>query len=200
MQPDDKSYYGEEPAMRGLHPMRIFLKLLISPVEGWKALKRCGTDYETVGRKCFYPLTALASVCAFSQMFYYGSSLAETLMKAIIVFTSFFMGYFSIVAGCRIFLPSDVRPMMTGKFARSAIMMAEATLVLFMAIYELIPMLEPILVFLPLYTVYLVVRMVRFLRLPEGRDTVTATVLSVLTIGVPVLFYWLFGELLPQME
>ena len=47
-----------------------------------------------------------------------------------------------------------------------------ATLPVFYMFYRLLPILGPMLVFLPLWTIYLVFRGVRFLRLPKEKESV----------------------------
>ena len=57
-------------------------------------------------------------------------------------------------------------------------------------------MLEPILVFLPLWTVYIICRGVRFLKFPKEREHLATGILCLLTVGMPWLLRLLFSKVI----
>jgi hypothetical protein len=76
-------------------------------------------------------------------------------------------------------------------------MVATSTLLLFRILLNLLPMLGPVLVFLPIWTIYLVVRGARILRVPKDRETSMAGLISLYVIAAPLFCAWLIGEILP---
>ena len=59
-------------------------------------------------------------------------------------------------------------------------------------------MLWAVLIFLPLWTVYMVCRGTRFFRFPERRQIIYTGVLCLLIEGVPVLINWGLSQILPK--
>lgn len=197
---DDNEEDGEnESDNRKPSPFVTMLKILFSPVEGWKSLKRTVVSPDSFASGCFYPLVALASVSVFFSKFYGADdSLQSMLTNALVVFISFFMGYFCILLLCGIVLPKECRKRIDTHFGKKYVMAALSSLALFFAIFSALPMLEPVLVFLPLWTLFCVCRGVRFLRVPKDREMVVSTVLCALILGAPIALAWLFSEILPS--
>lgn len=204
---DEKSPYyvlpDEDAANQATSAKSAFLSMtgiLLTPVEGWKKLKRSRFSPEKFASNCFYPLIALASVGVFAKMFYGETgALSGLLVEAIVIFISLFLGYFSVLLAGRFFLPSDCRICLEKPFGKVFVMASMSTLALFMTFYEILPMLQPVLCFLPLWTIYSISRGIRFLRIPANRQATCTVIVSFMVIGLPVLIGWLFTEFLPAV-
>ena len=192
----DPDYVPEDDGPKP-HALLLMLRSLLTPVHGWKAIKRSGLSPDRFASECFYPLTALASVSEFGQIIY-GADVPVTslIVSALIVFISYFVGYFMILVVGRIVL-RDGRKVLESNFGKLFVMNALSSLALFNSLVQLLPMLEPVLVFLPLWTIYVVCRGVRFLRLPRESETLVSCVLSLLIVGMPTLVGWLFSLIIP---
>lgn len=180
--------------------MGLMFRILATPVEGWKALKRARMAPETVASRCFYPFVALASVSEFANLFYLAeSTVSSILVAAVNTFISFFFGYFLVLMCAGILMPKEVREQFKKPFGKEFVMEMMSTLALFYALGILLPMAQTVLVFLPLWTIYAISKGVRFLRGPKEAETRSACVLSLLIVGAPILCHWLFSIFLPSM-
>lgn len=179
-------------------PFRLFLKVMISPVDGWKKLKRAAPSPETMAQGCYYPVLAVLAVSCFATMFYVSNIRLQTLVvEALIGFISYFLGYFTVIMVLRTMLPSDCRPCFDAPFGKNFVMVAMTSIALVSILIQLLPFLQPVLVFLPMYTVFIVVKGVRFLRAPKRRETLLMVSVSMLTIGMPLLLQWFFDMMMP---
>lgn len=174
------------------------LSILSNPVEGWKNFKRGKFKEEKVASTCFYPLAALASVSEFAAYFYNSElSLNELLVPAIVIFISFFFGYFTVILTAGLLMPKAGGKAISKNFGKTFVMINMSTLALFYILYELMPMLGPVLAFLPLWTIYIIFKGIKFLRIPKEKETSAAGMMSFLTIGAPMFWYWILTELMP---
>jgi hypothetical protein len=181
-------------------PLGIMLRTLLTPVEGWKKLKRSAIPTERFSASCFLPMVALASVSEFAVCIYDSTvTLAHVIVEALVTFISFYLGYYLSLLLDHIFTSAKCRKCLDSKFGRNFIMNAMATLALFFAFIKAFPMIEPVLVFLPLWTIYSVCRGVRFLRAPRDQETVLMVVISLSIILSPYSLNWLFHEVLPKV-
>lgn len=179
-------------------PIWLTLKLIARPVQGWKDLKHAGFTPSEYAWQCFYPLAGLAAAGKFANLIYSADgTIGNTITEAIVIFMSLLIGNFGAYCITDIVLAANMRRYLRHDFGRVFIMAIVTTLSLALFVWELIPMLSPLLAFLPLYSIYLIVKGVRFLRVPEAHHTRVAATLAVLSIGMPMLLYFLFNELLP---
>lgn len=180
-------------------PFMAMLRVMIGPVEGWKALKRSAVSPERFAAGCFYPLLGLAALTEGADLFYEANrTLPDVMVDGVVAFITYFFGYFLAVLLSGIIMPSDCREVMKRNFSKVFLMTAMSTLVLFHILLNLLPMFSPVLVFLPLWTIYLIVRGVRLLRVPKDRESAAAGLLSLLVIACPLFCNWLLGEILPR--
>lgn len=194
--PGDEEPEGE----KGKSPFVAMLRTMISPVEGWKSIRRHKISPEHFASGCFYPLTALASVSAFASLIYGSTTpISELIIDALRIFLSFFLGYFAVLLLGKIFMPSGKR-IFDSSFGKVFVMDSLSTLALFFTFYMVFPMVEPVLVFLPLWTFYSISRGVRFLKIPQSKSILATCVMSVLTVGLPMGVYMLLGFILPVTQ
>lgn len=178
-------------------PLRIMFKTMLGPMEGWKALKRARFTTEEFASRCFYPMTAIAALSEGSMLFYEANmTMADWAKAGLSTFIAFFFGYFTVLFLGSIVLPVKSRDVFKKDIGKQFIMLSMSTLAMFWAIINLIPMLDPVFVFLPLWTIYIVFKGVRRLRVPEEVQTSTTGLLCMLIIGVPLLWHWILTELL----
>lgn len=184
-------------AKKAPSPLRVLFKTMLTPVEGWKALKRAHFSTDTFAARCFYPLIALAAVADCSTLFYEANrTMADWAISGLATFVTFFFGYFTIIALGGWILPKKSRYFLSADIGRQFVMLCLSTLTMFSALIQLLPMLEPVLVFLPLWTIYLIFKGVRVLRIPTEVENSTTGYLCLLIIGIPILWHWLLTEFL----
>lgn len=197
MENEAESWNGETGNGKSFS-IALLLKILATPVEGWKALKRGRFKPEAVASACFYPLVAMASLSEFTALFY-DVNLTPTslLVPAIVTFITFFFGYFTVLLCGNILLPSKESQMLQKPFGKEFVMLSISTLALFYIIYRVFPLLGPVLVFLPLWTIYIVFKGVKLFRVDKELEIRVGGTLSFLIIGAPLLWNWLLSEFMP---
>ena len=126
-------------------------------------------------------------------------SVLKLIVSALVIFVSYIFSYIVFPILGRPFLCAEANKTLETNFGRNALMVLFSTLALFKVAYNAIPFMEPVLVFLPLWTIYLIHRLVPVMRVPKEKWGTTTVILSVLTIGLPMFWQWLFDMLLPMM-
>lgn len=193
-QPTEESVVSEK---KNPSPVRLLFKTMFTPVEGWKALKRARLKTEEFASRCYYPLIALAAISEVSKIFYEANvSVSDWAVDGLITFMTFFFGYFSVLLAGDFMLPSKSRDIIKKDIGKQFVMLAMSSLAIFWIFIQIMPMLEPVLVFLPLWTIYLIYKGVRILRVPEEVENSTTGLLCMLIIGIPVLWNWVLTDIL----
>lgn len=191
----DDRQQDKKPVIKS--PMTVLFKIMFTPVEGWKALKRAKFKTDLVASGCFYPLIALAAICNIAKMFYESDySFTDWAKEGLTTFITFFFGYFTVILIGGIILPRKSRGLMKEDIGRQLVMFCMSTLALFSAFTEFLPMIEPVLVFLPIWTIYLIFKGVRVIRVPYEVENSTTGYLCLLIILAPLFWNWLFTDIL----
>lgn len=211
---DDSRFYYEEKqedngdnsnssgdggkAHHGMLKCLLLLFMVMSnPVEGWKDFRRKRITSEMFSRDCFFPLCALVAVAQFFVFFYRDDiGLQKVLVDALIAFISMFFGYFATVLVGRLLIPGKNGSVFDSDFGKLFVMVAMSSLSLFSVMYKVLPMLEAVTVFLPLWTVYMVCRGVRFLDFRQDRSATSTFILCILVVGMPVAVGWILDKML----
>lgn len=191
---DDITLSTEEPEgkPKSHGPFMLLLDILFTGTAGWKRLRRARLTPEQSAAGCFYPILALVSVCRFADWFYLPEfDLAATLVSSASIFASFFFSYFAAQVLCKWFFPSEAKTKVDTAYFKHVVQYSLASLALFGISSELLPVLEPITVFLPIWTVFIITKGVRFLRLPENNKNRCMITIIVSTVLTPYVFIWL---------
>lgn len=174
------------------------LYIMFNPVEGWKALRRSNISLEKLQSSCFYPLLAILAISKFAEYFYsVNISLYTLVSDAVIAFVAYFFGFFCIQLIISWFIPKELKEKFDSKYGKQYIVIGLSTLALFNIITDVLPMLWPILTFLPIWTLYLMFKGVRFFKFPLNKEMSFFVVSGVATIGVPLLIEWGLNAVLP---
>lgn len=190
---EDKEATEEEKRKSAL---LILLKILFSGTIGWKELRRSRLKADDTAAGCFYPMAALVSVCRFADCFNHPDfSLTDTLTGAVAIFVSFFFSYFGVQILCRWLFPADIKDRVETPYFKQLIQYALSSLALFWIPAEIVPVLEPLTAFLPLWTVFILTKGMRFLRIPHRHEIKTTVALVASTIALPYLILWICGRI-----
>lgn len=197
---DEEAEANNEPEIKNVKrpsPIGIMFKTMLGPMEGWKELKRARLSTDEFASRCYYPMIALAAISEGAMIFYEANiTIGDWAKTALSTFITFFFGYFTVLFLGSFTLPRKSRDVLKKDVGKQFVMLAMSTLALFWSAICLFPMLEPVLVFLPLWTIYIVFKGVRRLRVPQEVQSSTTGLLCMLIIGVPVLWNWIMTELL----
>lgn len=197
---DDITLFTEEESNEKRNhrsPFMLLLDILFTGTAGWKRLRRTRLTPEQTAAGCFYPLLALVSVGRFADWIYLPEfDLASTLVKAASIFASFFFSFFAVLAVCRLFFPFSAKSRTETSYFKLIVQYSLSSLALFWIPAELFPIIEPITVFLPIWTVFIITKGVRYLRLPENNKNRCMVTIIVSTVLMPYLFMWLCEKIL----
>ncbi len=183
---------SEKKQKKGRNAFLLLLNILMMGTAGWKDLRRSRLTPEQTAAGCFYPIVALASVCRFSDWFYLPEfNLSTTLISAVSIFASFFFSYFAVQVVCRWLFPYAAKTKTESAYFKLIVQYALASLALFWIPAEVLPILEPLTVFLPIWTAFIITKGVRFLRLPEQYHNRCMVTIVVTVIVMPYFFMWL---------
>lgn len=181
-----------------VHPIWRFLYLLVAPISGWKRIKNAGYSPDYYARNLFFPLLALMALLQFLSLIYNSeATLARTLQVAICLFVAGFAGYYSVIVLARTFLPIEARVKMESRFGKIYVMTCLSTLILCMIVFESIPGIGTIFIVAPIYCTYLMVKGIRFLRVPENEITPVTILLLLLILGAPMAIFLMLELLMP---
>lgn len=196
---DEKEEKVEEPTLESKKSsFGLLLKIMFNPVEGWKTLRRSGITVEGLQGGCFYPLLALLAVSNFAEFFYkVNVNLSEVVSDAIVSFVAFFFGYFCMQMVLSWVLPKDMAQKFEGDFGKKYSIISLSTLALFSIIINLLPMLWPILIFLPIWTLYIMFKATRFFHFEPNQEMKFFVLSGSIAIGLPILIEWGISSLLP---
>lgn len=176
----------------------IMLKIMFNPVEGWKTLRRSKISIENLQGGCFYPVLALLSISCFADYFYLVNiNLSELVTKAVITFVAFFFGYFCVPVILSWTYPKEESKKFESNFGKKYILVALTTLALFSILTNILPMVWPILIFLPIWTLYIMFKGIRFFHFPEKLEMKFFVFSGITVIGLPLLFDWIINLILP---
>lgn len=188
---------GNEKPKKPKTPFLLLLQILMTGTAGWKDLRRSRFTPEQAAAACFYPLVALASVCRFADWFYLPEFiLSNTLIDAASVFASFFFSYFAVQVVCRWLFPFEAKDSTETPYFKLLVQYSLSSLALFWIPGELMPILEPLTVFLPIWTAFIMTKGMRFLRIPEQMLNRCMVTLIVTTIVMPYIFMWACEKIL----
>lgn len=198
---EDSEETSEEDSQEGKRSQSGFLlmfRIMFNPVEGWKRLRRSKITVESLQSGCFYPLLALLALSNFADYIYsVNVELSVVITKAVVAFVSFFFGYFCILMVLTMLLPKEMGEKLNSNYGKEYFIVALSTLAMFSFVTNMLPMIWPILIFLPIWTLYLMFKGIRFFHFPERREVRFFIMASVATIGVPLLIDWILNEIMP---
>ncbi len=178
-------------------PFGLLFDILFTGTAGWKRLRRSRWTPEQTAAGCFYPILALVAICRFADRFYVPDfNLSATLIKAASIFVAFFLSYFSVQVICRLFFPFDAKSKTETPYFKLLVQYALSSLALFRIPAEVLPVVEPLAVFLPIWTIFIITKGVRFLRLPENNKNRCMVTIILATIAMPYIFIWLTEKIL----
>lgn len=167
-------------------------EILLTGTAGWKQLRRARFTPEKAASGCLYPIIALGAACKFAGWFYQPEfNISATLIEAVTFFAAFFFAYFAVPVVCKCLFPSEAKQKTDTAYFKLVVQYSLASLALFCIPAEVLPILNPIAVFLPIWTVFIITKAVRFLRFSPSCQNRCLVTLALTTILLPYLFIWI---------
>lgn len=190
---------GNEIQVSSISYLILLIEVLLNPSEGWKKIRRQKVRAERVQQCCFYPLLALLAVSSFADKIYTPRlPLSDVIIGGVSAFISFFFGYFCVVIALKFLLKHNFENPTSENWIKVYVMYNLSSLVIFITLINFLPMLWAVLIFLPLWTVYITCRGAKFLKIPDSRKIIMTTAVCILIVGIPMLLDYLLCEYLPK--
>ena len=143
-------------------------------------------------------MLALVAACKFADKIYNpAQSIGYILQRSIALFVAGFAGYFLIYLLAHTFMPPCARTKINSRYGKLLIISSLCAMALSTVIAELLPWLELMLMVLPIYCAYILVKGVRYLRVPDKESMATTVFLIVLCAGIPVGIYYALTLMMP---
>lgn len=195
---DNEDEEVKEPSRR-LTMWTIMPQIMITPAAGWEKAKKFGPTPELATLRFLFPLCLLSGVSVFFALLYprhnglggEESRFTVLLVNSVIQFCSFFIGYYVALVLNKVFLPKDVRDFPSTSFGKLLVMTGISTLALFHIIFEVLPMLDFILVFLPLWTIFIIYKGLPYSGMHSEKKLLAIGTVCVTTILGPFIVEWI---------
>lgn len=195
---DDDETEEEKAGGKKYSPFSLLFRIMFDPVEGWKRLRRSRISCEKIQSGCFYPLLALLAISQAADLFYsVNVDLSELVTNAVVAFVSYFFGFFCVRMLLNLVLPKDMAEKFDTEYGKNYILMAMSSLALFSIFTELLPMLWPILIFFPIWTLYVMFKGCRFFKFRQNEEMKFYIWASASTIGLPLVIDRILNTIMP---
>lgn len=178
----------------------IVPQIMVTPSSGWARARNNGPSPELATIRFFLPICLLTGASVFFSALYPGalSTTEENgftllLVNSVIQFCSFFIGYYLALVLAKLFLPKEDRNIPSSPFGKLLIMTGVATLALFHILFEAFRMLDFIFEFLPLWTIFLIIRGIDFIEVRSDKKVLVIAVLCLVTVISPTLVRWILA-------
>lgn len=191
----------ESQQPRRLTMWSIVPHIMITPAQGWETVKECGPMPEIATIRFLLPLCLLTGFSVFFSALYpqYNSFSSDEsaftvlLVNGVVQFCAFFIGYYLALVMAKLFLPKDVRTLPSSRYGRLLIMTGVASLAFFHVVYEAFPMLDFILVFLPLWTIFILFKGMERAEERSEKHILAIAVVCLVTIAGPTITEWVLA-------
>ena len=132
--------------------LKYLFQLLLSPGHGWEDVADDDANPRELAARGFYPLTAIAAVSVFAQLVFHTlNTVTELLIRAIITYMMYFIGYFAATFVLGLFSGSDLQAETYERRSQLFAMLSVAILELMTITVNLVPITLVLAWFLPVY-------------------------------------------------
>jgi hypothetical protein len=162
--------------------------VIVSPKLGWDEINQSGYPTQKLLSGAFYPLLAVLAIVAFVPMIYDSTiTLANSIMTAVIAFTSFFLTYLICSYFLGGFYPELVHTHASAERLNDFVIYNLIFLIFLSILNFLLPTHFTPLYFLILYMAYIAYRGVDFLGLKREKVLKFVLISSAMMIALPFL-------------
>lgn len=193
---------GGESGDRRLTMWSLMPQIMTMPSTGWEKTRRRGPLPEVAVIRFFLPLCLISGFSVFFDYFYPDQQnylgteqgrFTVLLVNAVIQFTSFFLGYYLSLVLEKVFLPSDARKLPSTDYGKLLTMAGVGSLAIFHIIFEALQMLDFILVFLPLWTIFIIFKGMEKSDIRSEKHILTMGLVCMIVIACPTVLEWLLA-------
>lgn len=178
--------------------LKYLIQLVLSPANGWADLGEEDPDPSALFRRGFLPLLSLTSLTELLALVYERSaSVALIIIRAIIDFGVYFLGYFIAKIIIESYLPHFAGKRTDARRADTMVVMAVGLMVAIQLVDNVVPWNLVVIRFLPIYAILVLYRAPLFVMVPRRHELSFLMLASAATVVVPLALYYLFYFLLP---
>lgn len=170
---------------------QIAPKVMVMPQAGWELAMLSGPRPEIATIRFLLPMSLAAAGAEFFNYLYPGPlTLTETLVMAVITFCAFFLGYYLALVLAKLLLPGDAKDFPSSAYGKLLTMTGIASLAAFHVLECALPMLDTILEFLPIWTVFIIYRGMKMVGVSADKQPYAIGAVCVVTVCAPPLVVW----------
>lgn len=178
------------------HYLGNLFQLLLSPGNGWEDIARANRDPLYLARSGFYPLCLAAAVSAWADAVYHpGLSVWTLLLRSLVIFVAFFLGYFIATFCLAVFLPRLCDGKSRLARVQTFALYVLGLLALLIVTVSWLPMAAVLLVFMPLYVALIIWKGTTYMRILPDRVP-AFMILAVAAVMLPPLLIYLFFSMI----
>lgn len=172
----------------------IIPRVMVTPESGWDLARRKGPSPDIATLRFLLPFCLVTGASNFLCYLYPGQhTFAGILVGAVITFCSFFLSYYVSVLCEKLFLPKEARDFPFTQYGKLLTMTGVASLAFFHILTQALPMLDVILEFLPLWTIFIVYSGMKNAGYVYDKQIYIVGVICIVIVCSPVLVEWLFS-------
>ena len=170
---------------------QIAPRIVMTPSVGWDMVMSRGPRPEIAVIRFLLPLCLMAAGSEFFTMIYNPDlSFTNVLVQSVITLTSYFLGYYIALVLAKLFLPKDAKEFPLTPYGKLVILTGVGSLAFFVVLIKLLPMIDFILEFLPVWTVFLIFKAMSKIAVSEEKQTLSIGIVCVIVICAPIIVEW----------
>ena len=170
--------------------------VIVSPRVGWDDVSQSSIPTDRVLSRAFYPLLAVLAVTSFVPMVYDSTlTLTQSIVRAVISFSSYFFTYFISSYLLSVFYPELVKTRLAQDRLSDYIIYNLIYLIILSIVANVLPIDFTPIFFMMLYLVWMAYRGVKTLGVKKGKVTKFVTIASCLFLGLPMAVKMLLGSI-----
>lgn len=169
--------------------------IMFTPSSGWAKVRNSGPSPDIATIRFLLPLSIISGAACFLSLLYPHESdaggFAVMLVEAVIELCSMFIGYFVALVTAKLFLPKEDKNTITTNYGKLLIMTGVATIAIFHVFYVAFPMLDFILGFLPIWTIFIQIKGMEQIKFRSDKKLLSMAVIILATVAAPAVIEWI---------
>jgi len=177
--------------------LKYLFQLILSPSRGWEDISHDGAEPEELLRRGFYPLTGIAALTEFLQLFYnHDAGIGNVLQQAIATFITYFAAIFISRILLDTLLPKVVEGAPSERRTATLNVMSLGQMVIVAIIGNCIPTGLTLVHFLPIYALLIYYKASRYMAVRQDSEMNYMMTGLLTVVAVPVALHWLLSLIL----
>lgn len=184
----------ERPSDERLTMWALMPSIMCTPASGWAKVRHSGPSPDIATIRFLLPLCLLSGAACFLSLLYphdADTGFAVMLVEAVVELCSFFLGYYVAQVVAKLLMPKDDRHIVSTDYGKLLIMAGVATIALFHILFVAFPMIDFILGFLPIWTLFIQFKGMELIKFKSDKRLLSMAVICLATVASPAIIEWI---------